>query len=111
MYLDEQCGYNFNEAIEKYKIYCNNKKSNKSNVGLIIVFSNNFEFIKGIRKMFPKPNVVINITENLSEYHVSNSLKYVSDICYLKSDVKTVVDRIMKTYSRICLKEMKIHEK
>ena len=102
VFLDKQCGANFKSKIEEYKKYLG---KNKYKTNLIIVFSNNFEFVKDICKKYPKPNVVVNITENLSEYHMSNTLKYVSDICYFKTDVKKVVKRILKTYERLCINE------
>ena len=107
VYIDSQCGYNFKEQINEYKKHWESIEEPLNKSKLVIVFSNNFEFIKGICKMYPKPNVVINITENLSEYHMANTLKYVSDICYFKSDVKTVVSRIMNTYKRLVKKGVK----
>ena len=102
VYIDSQCGDNFKRQMDEYKklFNKNNDRPNK----LVVVFSNNFDFVKGVCKMYPKPNIVINVTENLSEYHMANTLKYVSDICYFKSDVKTVVSRIMKTYARLIKK-------
>ena len=102
VYIDNQCGYNFKADTEKYnEIYEKGKRINGKNK-LIIVFSNNLDFVKGICKMYPKPSVVINITENLSEYHVSNVLKYVSDICYFNTNVEIIVNKILKTYMRLC---------
>ena len=93
MFVDEQCGYNFNEQPDIYKKRCKMYKTN-SKQKLVIVFSNNFEFIKGICKMYPKPNIVINITENLSEYHMANTLKYVSDVGYFKSGINTLLQSL-----------------
>ena len=76
VFIDEQCGYNFWNKIDKYEKEIKESHKDKNKQKLIIVFSNNFQYVKEICRIYPKPNVVINITENLSEYHVSNSLKY-----------------------------------
>lgn len=96
--VDKSCGYKATEAAEKLKEHCKRNKINIRYDDLLIVISNDWEFVKKICKKYEKAKMKINITENFSEQHIINSLKYVHDICYLKSDVNLITTRIMKAY-------------
>lgn len=98
--VDKQCGYNFIVAAENLINYCRKNKIFLNKTDLLIIFSNNWEFIRSEKMKVPKKCIAINITENLSEQHVINTLRYVTDICYLKSDVSDIAVRIIKSYTR-----------
>jgi len=97
---DPKGGYKFEEACDKLTDYCRENRIKTNNSNLIVVFSNDWEFIKEISEKYLKPRIIINVTENLSEHHVCHTLKYVSDICYLKTDVNIIATRIIKSYNR-----------
>lgn len=102
--IDSKCGYKFNQVAENLLNYWkeNKIKANKKNI--IVVFSNDWNFVKESALKCPKA-FLINITENLSEQHVINTLKFVSDICYLKTDVNLITTRIIKAYNRCNLEQ------
>lgn len=97
--IDNKCGYKFNEVAEKLTEYWkkNGIKANKKSI--VVIFSNDWNFVKNISLKQAKA-FIINVTENLSEQHVINTLKFVSDICYLKTDVNLITTRIVKAYNR-----------
>lgn len=106
--VDKQCELRMNDAAERLKECC--KKSNIKiyNKEMLVIFSNDHNFIKNTVIKLPKNNLVINVTENLSEQHIINVLKYVSDICYLKTDVNVIATRIINAYNKGRLKQRQL---
>lgn len=92
--IDKENKVRFYEAADKFNLYCKEKKLQLKNV--LVIFSNNSNFIKNTVRDLPKNTIIINVTENLSEQHIIASLKYVTDICYLKNDINMIVSRIIK---------------
>ena len=92
--IDKEQKNRFCEAADKFDTYCRKNKITLKNI--LVIFSNNVNFIKEVAENIPKGTVVINVTENLSEQHIIGSLKYVADICFLRNDVNTIVSRIIK---------------
>lgn len=98
--VDKQSELRMNDAAEKLKEFCRNNNINAYNKDIIVVFSNDHIFVKEIVIKSPKNTVIVNVTENLSEQHVINVLKFVSDICYLKTDVNIIAARIISAYNK-----------
>ena len=103
--VDKQSELRMRDAAEKLKECCRKSNIKSYNKEIIVVFSNDHNFVKSIILKLPKNDIVINVTENLSEQHVINVLKYVSDICYLKTDVNAITTRIINTYNKAKLKQ------
>lgn len=103
--VDKQSVLRMNDAAERLEEYCRENNIKSYNKDILVVFSNDYNFVKDVVIKLPKNTTVINVTENLSEQHVINVLKYVSDICYLKTDVNTIATRIINTYNkgRVCV--------
>ena len=108
MIVDEKCKNRFNTAKEKLIDYCKKENVRIYKENIIIVFSNDSEFVKNIALSISKKCAIINVTENLSEQHIINTLKYVIDICYLKTDVNLIATRIIKAYNRSNLRLNKV---
>lgn len=104
MIVDKQSELKMQEAAEKLEQYCKTNNIKTYNKDVLIVFSNDYNFVKETTLKLPKNSIVINVTENLSEHHVINVLKYVSDICYLKTDVNEIARRIISAYNKGKLK-------
>ena len=98
--VDKESELRMNQAAERLEEHLKKNKIKSLNKDIIVVFSNSHEFIEEIVVRLPINTVVINITENLSEQHIINTLKCVSDICYLKTDVNTIASRIINAYNR-----------
>lgn len=98
--VDKQSELRMNEAAEKLEQYCKNNNIKSQNKETVVVFSNDYNFVKDIAMKFAKNTIVINVTENLSEQHIINVIKCVSEICYLKTDVNTIATRIINTYNK-----------
>lgn len=98
--VDKQSELRMNDAAEKLKDYCDINNIKSYNKGIMVVFSNDHNFVRNITMKLPKNTVIINVTENLSEQHVINVLKCVTDICYLKTDVNVIAARIIRAYSK-----------
>ena len=98
--VDKQSELRMNDAAYKLEEYCKNNNIKSHNKDTVVVFSNDHNFVKDIAIKLPKNTIVINVTENLSEQHVINVLKHVSEICYLKTDVNTIATRIINTYNK-----------
>lgn len=98
--IDKQSEFRMNEAAEKLERYCKTCGIKTYNKEILVVFSNDHKFVKEVAKNVPKNVLVINITENLSEQHIINVIKYVSDICLLKSDVNLIATRIINAYNK-----------
>lgn len=102
--IDKQSRLRMNDAADKLEELCKSNNIKSYNKDVVVIFSNDHNFVKDTAIKFPKNTVVINVTENLSEQHVINVLKFVTDICYLKTDVNTIATRIISAYnkSRVC---------
>ena len=98
--VDKQSELRMNDAADKLKECCRNNAIKTHNKDILVIFSNNYNFVKEAVTKFPKNITAINVTENLSEQHVINVLKYVTDICYLKTDVNTIATRIINAYNK-----------
>lgn len=98
--LDQQSKLRMTEPAENLERYCKTNNIKSYNKDVVVVFSNDHNFVKSTAVELPKNSIVINVTENLSEQHVINVLKYASEICYLKSDVSIIATRIINTYNK-----------
>lgn len=98
--VDKQCELRMNDAADKLKQYCKRNNICSRDKDILVVFSNDYNFVKDTVVKLPKNVIVVNVTENLSEQHIINALKYVSDICYLKTDVNTIATRIICAYNK-----------
>ena len=98
--VDKQSELRMSDAAEKLKEYCSINNVKAYNRNILVIFSNDYSVVKEASLKVQKNTVVINVTENLSEQHVINVLKYVTDICYLKSDVNVIATRIIKAYNK-----------
>lgn len=98
--IDKQSELRMKDAAEKLSKYFSINNVKAYNKEVLIVFSNNHNFVRDVVVKLPKNTIVINVTENLSEQHVINVLKYVADICYLKTDVNVIATRIIRAYTR-----------
>lgn len=106
--VDKQSELRMSDAADKLR-QCFRKSNIKSyNKEIVVIFSNDHNFVKNTVVKCPKNNVVINVTENLSEQHVINVLKYVSDICYLKTDVNSITTRIINAYNKGKLRQRQL---
>lgn len=103
--VDKQSELRMNDAAERLKECCKKSNIKSYNKGISVIFSNDHNFIKSTVVKLPKNSIVINVTENLSEQHIINVLKYVSDICYLKTDVNAIATRIINAYNKGRLKQ------
>lgn len=98
--IDKESELRMQEAADKLEKYCKKNNIKIHNKDIVVVFSNNHNFIKELAMKLPKNTVIINVTENLSEQHVINVLRCASDICYLKTDVNIIATRIICAYNR-----------
>lgn len=98
--VDRESELRMNQAAERLEDHLKKNKIKSLNKDIIVIFSNSHEFIEELVIKLPPNTIAINITENLSEQHIINTLKYVSDICYLKTDVTTIASRIITAYNR-----------
>ena len=98
--VDKQSEFRMSDAANRLREYCNVNNIKAYNKNILVVFSNDHNVVKDIVLKTPNKSVVINVTENLSEQHVINVLKYVADICYLKSDVNIIATRIINAYNK-----------
>lgn len=98
--VDKKSELSMNAAAEKLKKHCKSNSIKTYNKDITVVFSNDHNFVKDTVIKLPKNVVVVNVTENLSEQHIINTLKHVSDICYLKTDVNVITTRIINAYNR-----------
>ncbi len=98
--VDKQSELRMSDAASKLKERCRSNNIKAYNKEILVVFSNDYNFIKDTVSKLPKDTIVINVTENLSEQHVINALKYAADICYLKTDVNTITTRIINAYNK-----------
>jgi len=98
--VDKQSELRMNDAADRLRQCCKNNGIKTYNKDITVVFSNDCNFVKDTVVKLPKNVVVVNVTENLSEQHIINTLKYVSDICYLKTDVDVIATRIINAYNR-----------
>ena len=98
--VDKQSELRMNDAADRLKKCCQNNGIKAYNKDIAVVFSNDHNFVKDTVVRFPKNMVVVNVTENLSEQHIINTLKHVADICYLKTDVNVIATRIINAYNR-----------
>lgn len=98
--VDKQSELRMDDAAYKLKECCKNNNIKTYNKDITVVFSNDHNFVKDTVLRLPKNTIVVNVTENLSEQHVINVLKYVSDICYLKTDVNLIATRIINAYNK-----------
>ena len=103
--VDKQSELRMNDAAEKLRECCKKSNIKSYNKEMLVIFSNDHNYIKSTVVKLPKNSIVINVTENLSEQHVINTLKYVSDICYLKTDVNVIATRIINAYNKGRLKQ------
>jgi len=97
--VDKQSELRMQDAADKLKEYCKKNNIKAYNKDITVVFSNDHNFVKELVMKLQKNNIVVNVTENLSEQHVINVLKYVADICYLKTDVNVIAARIICAYN------------
>ena len=98
--VDKQSELRMREAADKLETYCKRNNIKAYNKDITVVFSNDHNFVKELAMKLQKKSIVVNVTENLSEQHVINVLKYVSDICYLKTDVNVIAARIICAYNK-----------
>ena len=98
--VDKQSELRMKDAADRLRNCCKNNAIKVYNKDITVVFSNDHNFVKDTVARLPKNVVVVNVTENLSEQHIINALKYVSDICYLKTDVNIIATRIINAYNR-----------
>lgn len=98
--VDKQSELRMNDAADNLRQCCENNGIKTYNKDITVVFSNDHNFVKDTVVRLPKNVVVVNVTENLSEQHIINTLKHVSDICYLKTDVNVIATRIINAYNR-----------
>ena len=98
--VDKQSELRMNDAAEKLEEYCKSNSIKLCSKDALVVFSNDHNFVKDTVIKSPKNILVINVTENLSEQHIINVLKYATDICYLKTDVNIIAARIINTYNK-----------
>ena len=98
--VDKQSELRMNDAADRLRKCCKSNEIKTYNKDITVVFSNDHNFVKDTVVRLPKNVVVVNVTENLSEQHIINTLKHVSDICYLKTDVNVIMARIINAYNR-----------
>lgn len=98
--VDKQSEFRMNDAAEKLKRCFKNNNIKTKSKDIVVIFSNDHKFVKNVVVKLPKNTMIINVTENLSEQHVINVIKYVSDICYLKTDVNIITTRIINAYNK-----------
>ena len=98
--VDKQSELRMRDAADKLELYCKRNNIKSYNKSIIVIFSNNHNFVRETVNEACKSSIIVNVTENLSEQHVINTLKYVSDICYLKSDVNIIASRIICAYNK-----------
>lgn len=98
--VDKQSELRMNDAADRLRQWCACNGIKTYNRDITVVFSNDHNFVKDTVVRLPKNVVVVNVTENLSEQHIINTLKHVSDICYLKTDVNVIATRIINAYNR-----------
>lgn len=98
--VDKQSELRMREAADRLETYCRQNNIKAYNKDIIVVFSNDHNFVQEVVSKLPKNSIVVNVTENLSEQHVINVLKCVSDICYLKTDVNIIAARIICAYNK-----------
>ena len=103
--VDKQSELRMSEAAEKLRQCCKNNNIKSYNKDMLVVFSNDHKFVKDIVVKSPRNTIVINVTENLSEQHIINVLKYVADICLLKTDVNSIATRIINAYNKSRVKK------
>jgi len=99
--VDKQCKLRMLDAAENLKTYFKQHNIKSYCKDVIVIFSNNHNFVKEETQEIKKGSTIINITENLSEQHIINVLKYVSDVCYLKTDVNVIASRIIAAHNRV----------
>ena len=102
--IDKQSELRMNEAADKLREHLRNNKIKAYDKDIIVIFSNDCNFVKDTRAKLPKTSIVVNVTENLSEQHVINVVSCVADICYLKTDVNMIATRIINAYNKTKLK-------
>lgn len=98
--VDKQSELRMSDAAEKLSQCCKDNNVKSYNKDMLVIFSNDHNFVKDTVLKSPRNTVVINVTENLSEQHVINVLKHVADICYLKTDVNSIATRIINAYNK-----------
>ena len=98
--IDKESELRMQNAANKLEEYCKNNNIKTYKKDIVVIFSNNHNFVRDTAMKVPKNNIIINVTENLSEQHVINVLKCVADICYLKTDVNIIAARIICAYNR-----------
>lgn len=98
--VDKQSELRMSDAAEKLRQCCKTNNIKSYNKDMLVVFSNDHNFVKDVVLKSPKNTVVINVTENLSEQHIINVLKHVADICLLKTDVNSIATRIINAYNK-----------
>ena len=98
--VDKQSELRMREAADKLEKYCKCNNIKAYNKNIVVIFSNDHNFVRDTAIKLYKNSIIVNVTENLSEQHVINVLKYVSDICYLKTDVNVIASRIICAYNK-----------
>ena len=98
--VDKQSELRMREAADKLEAYCKKNNIKAYNKNIVVIFSNDHNFVRDMSVKLYKNSIIVNVTENLSEQHVINVLKCVSDICYLKTDVNVIAGRIICAYNK-----------
>lgn len=83
------------------------KEYNKGENDICMLFSNRIKYLENFAKDVPCE--IINVTDNLSSSHIVAALKYVKDIYYLKTDVNTLMERLL-TRVRVVEDRIKVKE-
>lgn len=98
--VDKESEFRMRQAADALEEYCQKNRIKAYGTDMIVIFSNNHNFVKEVVEKYPKMTSAINVTENLSEQHVINVLRYVADVCYLKSDANIIAARIINACNR-----------
>lgn len=78
------------------KVKCITKVTQKCKYDICMIVSNDIIEIKKYVEKLKKIDNIIIITSNLEAKHVVECISITADVCYLKKDIKTIIDKMLR---------------